>query len=686
MPFPRSIPNALLLGLLPLACAHSGRVPAKPPPAVSPAVSPSSPSPSTAFEVFTTPKPFERPRPYPVFETPGFRRAVEHGTRTRTGRPGPRYWTQRAEYRLEATFDPSHARVTGAGTVRYHNRSPDTLRVVAVELYQNANAPGAMRVRFQPVTGGIHLTRVSAGGRVLREAPRGAGPGYQVVGTIAWVTLPQPVVPGGTAELAFDWSFVIPPKENSRMGQDGVVYFVGYWYPQIAVYDDVNGWQADQFMTNAEFYMDYADYDVTLHVPQGWLVSATGVLQDPAAVLAPRTRARLAAARVGAVTAVVAADDRAPGRSTATSPDGILSWHFAATNVRDFAWASSDRYLWDATRVVVGDADGDARPDTTVINAFYRPKGPPYTDWARYAAASIDFLSRYLWPYPWPHMDVVDGTVGGMEYPMLVNITGARDSVSLYGVTLHEIGHMWFPMMVGSDEKRHSWQDEGVNTYVDQQGEKEFFHGHVDAEGQARRAYTDFARRGSGGEWIGGEVELMRHGDLYPPLSRAFSMASYTKMSVILQMLRGLLGDDLVHRALREYGQRWLYRHPDAYDFFNTFNDVSGRDLGWFWRTWFFETWSLDQAVAGVSAVGDSATIAIEDRGLAPMPVELAVTRADGSVQRLELPVNVWLAGTRHASVRLLARPEIVRVEIDPDSLFADIDRTNQVWTAPGGA
>lgn len=693
MPRPQrpALPLLLVLAACAAACASGPATPPASTPAPAAAASPGSATSAQAAAAATaagsvtaaaraaSPAP-ERPRPYPVFESPGFQRAVEHGTRTESGRPGPNYWQQTADYRIRAELDPKTARVTGSERVVYRNGSLDTLAVLAVHLRQNAYAPTAMRDRFQPITDGMKLGRVVAQGQTLpaQESRRATGAGYAVEGTVAWVRLPHALLPGASAELAFDWSFTVPPVPSSRMGTDGEVFFVGYWYPQIAVYDDVSGWRADQFMTNAEFYMDFADYDVELTLPAGWLVSATGTLANPEAVLTPTVRERLAKARLtDSVTHVVAAAEREPGRSTTRGNSGELTWHFTASGVRDFAWGTSDHYLWDATRVILPGDDG--RADTVAVNAFFRPKGPPYTDWARYAASSIRFLSAYLWPYPWPHIDVVDGTVGGMEYPMLVNITGARDSISLYSVTLHEIGHMWFPMQVGSDERRHSWQDEGVNTYVENQGvHAEFPATHPEED--SRDGYVRWAKERGGVDYVGGPPPLMRHGDLYPPLTRDFSTATYTKTAVVLRMLEGVLGKETTRRALREYGRRWQWKHPSAYDFFHTFDDVAGRDLSWFWRTWFYEPWTLDQAIASVTTSGDSTTIALEDRGLAPMPVPLAITRADGRVDRVTVPVDVWLAGTRHYALRVPASPAVTRVEIDPEGLFADVDRANQVW------
>jgi hypothetical protein len=596
----------------------------------------------------------QRPRPYPVFEPPAFQRAVERGTRTRTGHPGPRYWQQWASYRLEAELDPPSNRLRGRAWIRYENRSPDTLRNVFVHLNQNLFAPDAVRNEVVPVTRGMELERSLVNGVEVRG---------QVTATVLRLPLAAPLLPGASLDLEFAWSFLVPPDGAPRGGQDGEVFVISYWYPQLAVYDDFGRWQTDPYLGNAEFYMGYADYDAAITVPEGWLVAATGTLANPEAVFSDETVSRLRAARASPapVHVVTEADF---GR--ATRP-GRLTYRFRASGVRDFTFATSSRWRWDATLALAG-------PDTADIHTFYRPSRIPWA-WdqsARYARHSIEFLSRFLWPYPYPQMTAVDGVAscGGMEYPMLTCIGGRRDTLSLYSVIVHEFAHMWFPMQVGSDERRYSWQDEGLTRFNQAQAMREFFGGY-DLERIVRDAYLGLARAGA-------EVELMRHGDLYPFGSPAFAVASYQKMATILAALRALLGEETFLRAYREYGRRWVNRHPSPYDFWNTFEDVSGRDLDWFWRTWFFETWTLDHAVAAVTPRGGSTEIVIEDRGLAPMPARLTVTRPDGSVERLEVPVGVWLNGARSHSLRVRGR--VARVEIDPEHAFPDIERANNVW------
>jgi hypothetical protein len=621
---------------------------------------------------------------------------VTNGTRTRTGIPGPSYWQQYAHYRIEAKLDPAANRLTGHEMVRYVNNSPDTLREVAVYLRQNIYATGAPRTVPLPVTGGVELSRVQVDGKVLRGAARiegvstalagGAPPppdsvGYTLEGTVARIQLPSPLLPrGDSVELVFDWSFSPPPAPaDGREGQDGEVNFIGYWYPQLAVYDDVDGWVTDPYLGTGEFYMGYGDYDVRVTVPDGWVVGATGTLANADSVLPSGVRQRLALARrVDSVVHVVPAADLGTSRATLSGEDGTLTWHFTARRVRDFAWATSAHYLWDATRATVRRAGcpDNARclRDTVDIYSFYRgtPQAAAWKGGARYTRSAIEFLSDYLWTYPYPQMTSVEGilTGGGMEYPMMTVIQSYADTMRLAGNLMHEVGHMWFPMQVGSNEERVPWQDEGLTQFNSAQGTMARYR--ADREGPARAAYLEVARAGN-------EVSLMRPADQYPDVNVYFVLP-YMKTTTVLVALRSMLGDSVFHQAYREYGRRWQWKHPEPYDFFNTFDQVSGRDLSWFWRSWFYETWTLDQALAGVHDEGDTTVIDIEDRGLVPMPARVTVTRADGTAQEVDIPVDVWLSGARRSTLRVRSRPEVTRVEIDAANTFPDVDRSNQLW------
>ena len=637
-----------------------------------------------------------RPVPGPVIETPEFTAAVRRGTRTRSGRPGAGYWVQHARYLIDARLDPTRDRVSGSERVVYLNNSPDTLRRLAVHLRQNAFAAGSARRQGAPVTGGVTLGRVVVDGRVVQPAATNnsvvpitdvathastSEAGYTIDGTVMWIPLPRPLPPHDSTRLALTWSYSPPPSpSDGRQGrEDHHLYLMGYWYPEVAVYDDVHGWVADPYLLEAEFYMDPADYDVRLTVPRGWVVGATGALANPGEVLSAAARAQLTLARSTGAVVHVAGPGKAfqpLGASAATA-----TWHFIAPGVRDFAWGTSDEWVWDATRALVTDSARRA-VDTVNINSFFR-RSAPAAAWAvggaRFTRDAIQQLSKYLWPYPWPTMTSMEGVLdsGGMEYPMLTVMQPWADTLSLAGDLMHETGHMWFPMQVGSNETRHPWMDEGFTQFDVAQamralyGEPRTGGRPGDSEPGQRALYLDAARGGH-------DMTLMWPGDLYP--QDWYFIMFYDKTAVALATLRALVGEETFHRAYREYGRRWIGKHPYPYDFFNTVSDVSGRDLGWFWTTWFYEGWPLDQAIASVETRGDSTAITVEDRGLAPMPVDLAITRVDGSVQHLTIPVDVWLTGARRDVVHVLASPAIVKVVIDPDQLLPDINRNNQSW------
>lgn len=621
-----------------------------------------------------------RPLPGPVFETAAFSNAVARGTRTRTGEPGSSNWVQHARYRIDASLDVAASRLTGNESVVYLNRSPDTLRAIAVYLRQNVFAPGSPRRSEVPITGGVTLSNVAVAGTRLTSSTDTTRAGYHVDGTVMWIRPASPVLPGDSVRLAFGWSFTPPPTpSDGREGRDGHVFFLGYWYPQVAVYDDVNGWVTDPYLNGAEFYMDPADYDVRLTVPHGWVVGATGVLVD-SSVYSARTRARLAdARRTGRVVRVLTPGVDAAA-ALAAGPSRVV-WHFTAPNVRDFSWGTSDQYAWDATRALVA-RDGGGQ-DTVAINSFFRltrraaawPLGG-----ARFTRDAIEKMSDWLWPYPWPQMTSMEGVIqgGGMEYPMMTLMQSWADTLSLAGDLMHETGHMWFPMQVGSNETRHPWMDEGITQFDVAQcmrvlyGEPRRGGRPNDSEPGQRSLYLGALRQGL-------DEPLMRWGDLSS--SDLYFITYYDKTAQVLAALRAVMGADAFHRALREYGHRWIGRHPYPVDFFNTFDQVAGRNLSWFWDTWFYRAWPLHQAIASVAPDGDSVAITVEDRGLAPMPVPLVVTRAGNVTQRIDVPVDVWLHGQRRTVVRVAREPAVSRVEIDPAGAYPELDRSALVWT-----
>ncbi|HEU0300079.1 MAG TPA: M1 family metallopeptidase [Longimicrobium sp.] len=629
------------------------------------------------------PAPFrpERPIPYPVTPPAEYQRAVAGGTRTAAGAPGERYWQNQADYVIRARVIPEQKRLEGSETITYTNRSPDALRQLHVDLTLNHHAPGVVRNEAAEVTGGVQVDRVAVDGA---EAAQGgqSGTRYAVNGTRMIIVPAAPVQPGASVRIQVDWQYQVPQAgAGGRMGwSEDDFFFFAYWYPAMAVYDDVVGWHPDPFRGTAEFYADFGRYDVTIEAPPQWIVFGTGVLQNPEQALAPAVlqRYRQGIGSDQVVHVVTPADF---GRTTAAGEGGRVAWRFVADSVRDHAFSVTRASNWDARRTAVGDRDGDGRTDHTAIHAFWRPSAPRWANVAAYEAHAITFLSEFTGvPYPWPHMTAVEGEGiigGGMEYPMMTLIGGYTQAgdAALYNVIAHELAHMWVPMTVSVDERRYSWMDEGMTTYHEAQARKDTFPGNP-AEMEDRAAYLNTARGGN-------EGEVMRRSDFHYT-GGAYGTASYPKPSTNFVALRGILGEATFNRAWRTFHQRWAFRHPYPWDLFATFEEVAGEDLDWFWRTWFYETWTLDQAVALVTEDARGATIVIEDRGLAPMPARVTVTRENGETQGVEVPVETWLEGLRRATLTLPpAASPIVRVEIDRDNLFPDVDRDNNVWTRP---
>lgn len=620
----------------------------------------------------------------PVVPPPGYRRALLRGTRSEDGRPGLAYWQQSVHYRIRGRLLPEEARLEGEEEVLYVNHSPDTLGGLLVHLYQNVFAPGVPRNRHVGLTGGIEISDAKLDGGALRELtqadlsrtqlrqerPRG----YRIQGTLAQIFPGRAIVPGDTVRLAFDWSFRVPDRsEGFRMGHiDREVYNIAQWYPQIATYDDVGGYHAEPYLGDGEFYLEYGSFDVEITVPEGWLVTATGTLQNPEEVLRPEILRRLEGATASDSTIrIVTPDDRENGRATVTGAEGRLTWRFRAERVRDFAFATSSRYVWDAVGAEVGGELGRTR-----VDALYDPSLSHWQEAARYSKHAVEFFSRRIVPYPYPHASAAYGPVGGMEYPMLVFIGRSQPGEPLYSVLAHEFSHQWFPMMVGSNEAAYAWMDEGLTTFNESLARAAFF-GNEDARAQNFGYYRRAVQ-------FDVEAPLMEHTD-HVESAYGRQIAAYQKPAVVLHALRHLLGAETFHRAYTRYAEAWTFRHPTPWDFFAIFEEEAGRDLDWFWQSWFFETAVLDQAIESVEPTPEGARITVSNRGGAVMPVDLQIELRDGSTRSVRWPAEIW-AGTRRVSRVVELEEPAVRIRLDPGRSFPDLDDSNDVWESPSAA
>ena len=622
----------------------------------------------------------ERPIPYPVKKPQGWEAAVEAGTRTDVGVPGENYYTNYAHYEIHAELDPETAVVTGRVNATYENRSPRAISSLRVHLRQNLHKAGNIRNRYVEITGGVKVLSIEVDGKPAKTRTRrtlrpDGSAFHSTTGTVMTLRLAKALGVGEKTTVSISWECKVPKSGAPRNGRDGNhTYYLGYWYPQFAVFDDVKRrFVAEQYMSNAEFYMGYADYDVHFTAPKGWLVRATGELQNPKDVLLPQAIERLAMARkTRDIIHVITKSDLEEGKVTRTNLGAKLTWHYQAKNVRDFAVSISDRYLWDATHAVIKNRDGESKDGIAMIHAVYRADAGGYDRAAEYARHTIEYMSETLHPYPWPHMTVCGGIIGGgMEYPMMTICGASRRGRLGLGLVAHELIHMWFPMIVGSNEKAHSWQDEGFTTYFTAYTVAAFRNRDVDL----RRVFRSYNRGAS----RRGGAPLMTHGDYYPREGPgSFGFASYTKSSMVLHHLRGMVGEEVFLKTFRKYISDWAYKHPRPQDFFNAFSVGAGQDLEWFFRTWYFETWELDQAILSVKEKDDGTEVIVEDRLFATYPTTVQVTYGDGNTETKSVDVKHWLSGKKTKA--LMFKKDVAEVSLNPGRATLDKSNSNNVW------
>jgi hypothetical protein len=567
-------------------------------------------------------------------------------------------------------------------TLRYTNHSPDTLTYIWLQVEQNAfrdkslNSyifPQDSRFGARGFEGGYQFSRLEQSLPTAKGAPKKVALTKRMNETMMKVNLAEPLAPGRTATIEAAWSFAVPEHGADRMGRDGALYEIAQWFPRAAVYDDVRGWNIEPYLGQGEFYLDYGDYNVSVTVPAGYIVAATGALQNPRDVLTPTVIARHAiAAKSDTVVRLITAEELASGAAR-PKKTGMLTWKFAAKNVRDAVWAASPEFQWDASSW-----------KGIMAYGYYRPSAASnWKDAADQSRMSIMEYSERWFMYPWPHISAVEGPISGMEYPMIAMENKSQDVYDLYNVVTHEIGHMWFPMIVGSNERVYMWQDEGFNTFINTFSEGRRYPEKGDQMARAaeeRRMVEQYITAAA-------DKPVNMNPDRIDP--RLLGEASYVKPSVGLQLLRQeILGPEAFDDAFRTYVKRWAYKHPTPTDFFRTMEDAAGRRLDWFWREWFIENSRFDQSIdtVMVQQAGDTMNVAVRfgnrERGV--LPIRARFTFADGSSEDVVYPAEVWSTNSRrYTRTYKFAKKTLVRVELDPDHRLLDIDRRNNSWGSP---
>jgi peptidase M1-like protein len=586
--------------------------------------------------------------------------------RTASGRPGAAYWQQRVDYRIAASLDPTTQILKGRETIRYENHSPDALPHLWLHLEQNMCDEGSVSntLRQPPLiflgaifdftcqghVGGMSLKRVAVDGQAATIG---------VYGTTMRIDLAQPLAPGHSLEIDIEWQFVVPPYGMARMGRDGTLYEMAQWYPRMAVYDDVRGWNHEPYIGAGEFYLEYGDFDVELTLPSDYVVVATGVLQNPQDVLSDTQRNRLdLAMRSSEPVAIITAEE--VGGSDGS---GTKSWHFRADTVRDFAFAASPEYRWDATSW-----------DGILIQALYRDNATKWQEAIVMSREAIRHFSEKWHRYPYPHATTVEGPIEGMEYPMLTFVPDSPTREDLQWVVSHEFGHEWFPMLVGSNERLYPWMDEGFNTFMDLEGAANYFAGTEYGETIESNPLALYAENAIRGQEQAVSLPASEQTNLF--------WTAYQKPALLLGLLRNeVLGPERFDPAFRAYIDAWKNRHPTPSDFFRVMRDVSGMDLDWFWRGWILTAARLDQDLSSVQRNDQGETVlVIENRAEMVMPVELLLEYASGDSETVRLPVEMWNQGPAFTWTVPGTR-ELTRITIDPRAVYPDEDRTNNTWS-----
>jgi hypothetical protein len=588
--------------------------------------------------------------------------------RSASGAPGPDYWQQRADYTIAVALDTAQQRVSGTVTIRYTNNSPDSLRFLWLQLDQNLYRPGSKGSALFPADsrwgvrgfeGGYDLSNVQVNGRPAT---------VKVDDTMGRIDLEQPVAArGGKATITMTYAFRVPEHGSDRMGRDGTLYEIAQWYPRMAVYDDIRGWNTDPYFGQGEFYLEYGDIDFSVTAPAGYTVAASGVLQNPTDVLTAAQRERLARAARSETVVPIITQAEAVARPTA----GTRTWRFRAQNVRDVAWAAAPDFRWDAVN-----ADG------VLAQAYYQfaKAGKAWEQGAEQTAWTIRNYSQLFSRYPYPQATSVAGPVGGMEYPMFVMVhygDPLDDPKSIFGTVNHEHGHEWFPMIVGSNERRYAWMDEGFNTYINAFANERRYPG--------TNSYPFYQSN-----WKAVVDNRIDSPLMTPPDridARALGAIGYRKPGAVLLALRdNVVGKETFDRAFREYIARWSFKHPAPGDFFRTVENVSGQDLGWYWRSFFYSTDLLDLGIDNVTMRQQEgqtyAEVALRRNSSVPFPVKLRLRFADNTTQDVSLPVEIWARTDRYTAL-LAVKGQVTGARLWPEGVVPDFNATNDAWGTP---
>jgi len=617
---------------------------------------------------------------------------TKNGTETRSasGQPGAKYWQNRADYQLTATLDESKREISGKAAITYTNNSPDKLDFLWLQLDQNLFQDDSRGNAIIPLKGSRNGAKGEKfnGGYQIKSVKWVVDNGksrseralqYSITDTRMQVQLPQAVAAqGGKVNLVIDYSYVCPMYGSDRTGiqetSNGKIYTIAQWYPRLCVYDDVKGWNTLPYVGPGEFYLEYGNFEVSITAPASHIVVGSGELLNPAEVYTAEQLKRWENARNSDKTVMIRYPEEVTNPASRPSGKTQLTWKFRIQNSRDFAWASSPAFIVDAARINL-----PSGKKSLAISA-YPVESKGNEAWGRateYTKASIENYSKRWFEYPYAAATNVAGNEGGMEYPAIVFCEYTSKGAELWGVTDHEFGHGWFPMIVGSNERVFAWMDEGFNTFVNGISAEDFNNGEYKQPTPNLHMMADAL--------TGDEIEPVMSA---PANMKEANMGilAYFKPGAALDVLRNhILGKERFDFAFRTYVQRWAFKHPTPDDFFHTIENVAGEDLSWFWRAWILNNWKLDQAITQIKYPRNNpekgAIIYIENLDKMAMPVIMEVTFKSGTKMRKTLPVEIW-ERNKDWAFKLDSKEAIDQIVIDPDGAFPDSNPDNNTWKA----
>jgi len=584
------------------------------------------------------------------------------GTRSVTGQPGPNYWQNSADYQLKVNFDPTTRLVKGTADIIYHNQSPDSLRQLWFKLYPNLYKKGAPRaggMSPEDVGEGMKLEKLTINGQPVDLAKLKAD------FTNLTVPLRRAIGARQTAHISVTYSYTLNKGSHMRTGEvEPGADFLAYFFPRVAVYDDIDGWNRNPYLGSQEFYNDFANFSVDVTVPRHFVVWATGDLTNADKVLGKKYAQRLREAETkdGITPIITTADLKA---RDLTAPAAQNTWHFEAKNVTDFAFATSDHYVWQASSLVVD----PATKRRTRVDAVYNPEHKDYEEVIHFARKTVEAMSYTFpkWPFPYAHETIFDG-LDQMEYPMMVNDNPTSTREDAITLTDHEIFHTMFPFYMGINETKYGWMDEGWATI----GEW-LISGIIDPKLDDDYGIAPYAAAAD----TEADLPIVTLGT--QQTGTPFFLNSYPKPGLGYLYVKDLLGDELFTKALHTYIRQWNGKHPMPYDFFNSMNAGASRNLNWFWQRWFFDAGYPDLAIRQVTKTSAGYDIVVEAKGTKPVPVDLTVTYQDNSTEKLHRTIGVWEQGAKTVTVPLATTKTVKQVKLGA-TLVPDSYPKDNVW------